>query len=110
MGHYRDEIQCAAARVVEKIRQHVKKFTNGQTTEFDTFHVRRGDFQFHTTRVDIQTIINNSKAELTPGSTIFIATDERDKNFFKPMGDIYDLLFLSDFKDELKGLNSNYYG
>lgn len=106
--HYRDEIQCAAARIVDKIRQHVNKRTKTQTNEFDTFHIRRGDFQFKETRVDIQTIIKNTQAELTPGSTIFIATDERDKNFFKPMGEIYDLLFLDDFKDELEGVNCKY--
>jgi len=108
--HYRDEIQCAAARIVDKIRQHVNNKTNTQTNEFDTFHIRRGDFQYKETRVDIQTIIKNTEAELTPGSTVFIATDERDKNFFKPMGEIYDLLFLDDFKNELEGVNSNYYG
>lgn len=106
--HYQDEIQCAAARIVQSIKQHVMKRTNGKTTEFDTFHIRRGDFQFKDTRVDIQTIIDNTKAELTPGSTIFVATDEHDKNFFKPMGEIYDLLFLDDFKKELEGVNCKY--
>jgi hypothetical protein len=106
--HYQDEIQCAAARIVQSIKQHVTKRTNGKTTEFDTFHIRRGDFQFKDTRVDIQTIIDNTKAELTPGSTIFVATDEHDKNFFKPMGEIYDLLFLDDFKKELEGVNCKY--
>lgn len=107
---YRNEIQCAAARIVDKIRQHVKKRTDGKLDEFDTFHVRRGDFQYRETRVDIHTIIDNTKAELTPGSTVFIATDEKNKTFFDPMKEIYDLLFLDDFKNELKEVNSNYYG
>ena len=47
--HYRDEIQCAAARVVEKVREHVKKKTGGKSSEYDSFHIRRGDFQFKTT-------------------------------------------------------------
>jgi len=108
--HYKDEIQCAAARIVEKIRKHVSKKTVGKTTEFDTFHIRRGDFQFKNTRIDVEEIIKNSEEHLTPGSTIFIATDEGDKNFFEPMKKIYDIMFLDDFKDELKGVNSNYYG
>ena len=103
--HYTDEIQCAAARVVEKVRRHVADRTNGTTTEFDTFHIRRGDFQFKTTRIEIDEIIENTKKQLTPGSTIFVATDERNKDFFGPMKKMYDVLFLDDFMDELKGVN-----
>ena len=94
--------------MVEKVRQHVSKKSNGETTEFDSFHVRRGDFQFKETRIDIQTIIANTKDELTPGSTIFIATDERDKKFFEPMKEIYDLLFLDDFEKELVDINCKF--
>jgi len=108
--HYADEIQCAAGRIVEKVRKHVSKRTNGTSTEFDTFHIRRGDFQYKETRIGIDEIIANTKEYLTPGSTIFIATDERKKEFFDPMKKIYDLLFLDDFESELKGVNSNYYG
>ena len=39
-----------------------------------------------------------------------MATDEHDKKFFKPLKDHYDILFLDDFKAELKGLNTNYLG
>jgi len=108
--HYKDEIQCAAGRIVEKIRKHVSDRNNGTSTEFDTFHVRRGDFQFKETRIEIDEIIENTKEYLTPGSTIFIATDERRKEFFEPMKKMYDLLFLDDFKDDLANVNSNYYG
>ena len=106
--HYTDEIQCAAGRVVEKIRMHVAKRTNNTTTDFDTFHVRRGDFQFKTTRIEIDEIMENTREFLTPGSTIFIATDERKKDFFEPMNKIFDLLFLNDFKAELNGINCTY--
>jgi hypothetical protein len=107
--HYGDEIQCAAARVVEKIRKHVSEKTNGKSTEFDSFHIRRGDFQFKTTRIPAEEIYDNTKAELTPGTTIFIATDERDKKFFDPLREQYDLLFLDDFKKELEGVNCEYF-
>lgn len=106
--HYTDEIQCAAGRIVEKVRNHVSKRTGGKSTEFDTFHIRRGDFQFKETRIGIEEIIKNTKDNLTPGSTIFVATDERDKKFFEPMKKIYDLLFLDDFKQELEGVNCKY--
>ena len=105
---YKDEIQCAAGRIVEKVRKRVLERTGGKSSEFDTFHVRRGDFQYKETRVEIDEIIANTKEHLTLGSTIFIATDERDKKFFEPMRELYDLLFLDDFKDELGDLNCKY--
>jgi hypothetical protein len=97
--HYQNEIQCAAARVVEKIRQHVMQRTQGKSSDFDSFHIRRGDFQFKDTRIPAEEIYENSKDELTPNSTIFIATDERDKSFFDPLRRHYDVLFLDDLKD-----------
>ena len=109
--HYVDEIQCAAARVVAAMRDHVRKRNPEKTNgDFDSFHIRRGDFQFKATRIEADQIYMNSKAELTPNSTIFIATDERNKAFFDPLRAHYDLLFLDDFKNELKGVNTNYYG
>jgi GDP-fucose protein O-fucosyltransferase len=48
---YVDEIQCAAARVVHAMRKISKK--NGNGGVFDTFHIRRGDFQYkETVRTD----------------------------------------------------------
>jgi hypothetical protein len=44
---YIDEIQCAAARVVRVMREISKK--NGNGGVFDTFHIRRGDFQYKDT-------------------------------------------------------------
>ena len=109
--HYVDEIQCAAARVVAAIRDHVRKRNpENKNGDFDSFHIRRGDFQFKATRIEADEIYENSKDELTPNSTIFVATDERNKAFFDPLRAHYDLLFLDDFKDELKGVNTNYYG
>eukprot|EP00980_Cylindrotheca_fusiformis_P020767 scaffold7755_cov104-Cylindrotheca_fusiformis.AAC.12 len=110
--HYIDEIQCAAAKLVGAIREHARKRhpTTNPEGLFDTFHIRRGDFQFKTTRLYASEIYENSKDELTPNSTIFIATDEHDKTFFDPLREHYDLLFLDDFTAELEGVNTNYYG
>ena len=109
--YYVDEIQCAAARLVGAIREYARKRDPNNTNgDFDAFHIRRGDFQFKATRIGADEIYENSKQELQPNSTIFIATDERDKKFFDPLRAHYDLLFLDDFKDELKDVNTNYYG
>ena len=109
---YIDPIQCAAARIVAKIRERARqRDPKGNPSGFyDSFHIRRGDFQFKDTRIEVDEIFENSKAELTPNSTIFIATDERKKEFFDPLRQQYDLWFLDDFKAELQGLNTNYYG
>lgn len=53
---YQDEIQCAAARVVEAVRKHVRqRQPENVNGDFDSFHIRRGDFQYkgkHTTSFD----------------------------------------------------------
>ena len=109
---YLDEIQCAAARVVEAIRKRAReRDTQGNPNgDFDSFHVRRGDFQFKHTRVDADVLYENSADKLSKGATLFIATDERKKEFFKPLTEYYDVVYLDDFKDLIKGINTNYYG
>ena len=39
-----------------------------------------------------------------------MGTDERDKDFFQPIADHYNVLYLDDFVDELGDINTNYYG
>ena len=117
---YQDEIQCAAARIVQALRQLAQNLTTTTTsTEFDTFHVRRGDFQFKRTRIEPEEIYDNVK-EVLPGinepsssttGVIFIATDERKKEFFKPLRKYYPhIFFLDDFSHLLKDVNTNFYG
>jgi len=106
---YIDELQCIAARVVEAIREKAK--TNGDPNGlFDTFHVRRGDFQYKATRVDAEVLYKNSADLISENTTLYIATDERDKKFFDPIKQHYKVYFLDDFKDLYKDLNTNYYG
>lgn len=68
------------------------------------------DFQYKKTRISAEEIYDRSKKELADSKTIFIATDERDKTFFEPLRKHYTLFFLDDFMDQIKGVNSNYYG
>ena len=95
---------CAAARVVQAIRRRAK------TGSFDSMHVRRGDFQYKKTKLEAKELIEKSKDKLEKGGVLYIATDERDKKFFDPFREHYDIVFLDDFKDLLKGINSNFYG
>lgn len=110
---YNDEIQCAAARVVQAVRERSRQrgtIPGIEPGEYDSFHIRRGDFQFKDTRIPAEEILQNSQEELTPQATIYIATDERDKTFFDPFRKHYDIVFLDDFQDVLEGINTNYYG
>jgi len=103
---YIDQIMCAAARVVEAIRKRSKN----EDGLFDTMHVRRGDFQYKKTRLEAEELIRRSKDKLEEGGLLFIATDERDKSFFQPFREHYDVVFLDDFKEHIKGINTNFYG
>jgi GDP-fucose protein O-fucosyltransferase len=110
---YTDEIQCAAARVVAAVRKHAREKdpAGNPNGVFDAFHVRRGDFQYKATRVDADVLLSMAQRQIPDGTTLYMATDERDKSFFSPLKEHYDLVFLDDFHDEaLVGINTNFYG
>jgi len=108
---YVDKLMCAAARIVRAVREKARKH-NATNTDgiFDSMHIRRGDFQFTPTRLSAEDLIKESEKELTQGGTLYIATDERDKTFFKPFAEKYDIYFLDDFADEYTDIDKTYYG
>lgn len=105
---YVDEMQCAAARIVQAVRERSDK--NGNKGMYDSFHIRRGDFQYKATRISAQEIYDISKDKIPEGSTVYIGTDERDKTFFDDMRKHWDIVFLDDYLDLVKGLNPSTYG
>jgi len=108
---YIDDIQCAAARIVHAIRSSKNNDKTDKLHQYDSFHIRRGDFQYKKTRISAEEIVAAAKAEIPVGSTLYIGTDERDKDFFKPLKEHgWNLLFLDDFKNLLGDINPNYYG
>jgi len=109
---YSDEIQCAAARVVAAVRERARARDpkSNPKGEFDSFHIRRGDFQYKNTRLEADQIYENTKDAIPDKTTVFVATDHQGKPFFKPLADHYNLVYLNDFKKELEGVNSNYFG
>lgn len=44
------------------------------------------------------------------GRIVYIATDEKDKSFFRPLQEHYRVYFLNDFKHLLKGIDTHYFG
>ena len=107
---YSDDIQCAAARVVAAVRKRANKWANNIHGEFDSMHIRRGDFQYKSTQLDAAQIVENIKNDIPINTTVFIASDHQNKAFFEPLAARYDIVFLSDFKAELEGVNTNFFG
>jgi hypothetical protein len=107
---YLDEIQCAAARVVAAVRNVAVK--NGDPTgSYDSFHIRRGDFQYKEMHMPAEDVYNNNTKGIVPeGRTVYIGSDERNKTYFDPLRKHYTILFLDDFMKELGDLNPNYFG
>ena len=99
---YKDEIQCAAARIVEAIRK--------THPVYDAFHIRRGEFQYKKTRLSAAEIYDISKNIIPEGQAVYIATDEQDKAFFADLASHYNLLYLDDFSHLISGIDKNFYG
>lgn len=110
---FTDDIMCAAARVVDAVRQKAREADlSNKLGIFYTMHIRRGDFEdwYDVGGLSADDYYDQSRSKLKKGSTIFIATDERDKTFFDIFKDHYQVFFLDDFKDVLKGIDSHYFG
>ena len=105
---YIDELQCAAGRIVQAMREYALKTTG--SPEFDTMHIRRGDFQYEETRIEASVIYENIRHIVPNKTVIYVATDEHDKHFFTDLGQHYDLKFMDDFMPQLEGVNHNYFG
>lgn len=106
---YIDDIQCAAARIVEAVRERAKKNGNPDG-KFDSFHIRRGDFQYKKTRVSAKEILNVAKDQIPQHSTVYVATDERKKDFFREMKSYWDVVYLDDYMHLLEGIDKNLFG
>eukprot|EP00559_Dactyliosolen_fragilissimus_P009977 CAMPEP_0184858704 /NCGR_PEP_ID=MMETSP0580-20130426/3790_1 /TAXON_ID=1118495 /ORGANISM="Dactyliosolen fragilissimus" /LENGTH=580 /DNA_ID=CAMNT_0027355005 /DNA_START=246 /DNA_END=1988 /DNA_ORIENTATION=- len=109
---YIDEIMCAAARIVKEVRKRARENASKYNPNglYDGFHVRRGDFQYKKTRIGTYLLHKQSEDQLEEGSTLYIATDEKDKSFFDPLKKHYDITFLDDYMDVIQDINPNYYG
>jgi GDP-fucose protein O-fucosyltransferase len=93
--HYNDDIFCAAGKVIESLRR--------EHSVFSSWHVRRGDFQYKETRIGIEEWYNNTKDFLLPGEALYIATDEKNKTFFKPLTETYGhpVKYFDDYKESI---------
>jgi hypothetical protein len=112
---FSDIIQCAAARIVNAIREIAKNAGgdgNNMEGGFDTMHIRRGDFKglayYKDGIVEPNDIV--TAKYFKPQRTIYIATDETDIAFFEPLRQHHTVLFLNDFHHLIADIDPNYYG
>lgn len=107
---YKDEVMCAAARVVSAVREHAAEI--GVSPDFYSMHIRRGDFsiQYPERVVSAADLLKQSESFLPERSLVYIATDERDKSYFQPFTEKYNVLFLDDFSPQTEGINATYFG
>ena len=62
-------------------------------------------FQYTPTRLPADQLYKLSP-ELTEGATLYVATDERDKDFFNIFKEHYDVVFMDDFLHVIKGVDT----
>jgi len=100
---YKDEIFCAAGKIVNALQKESEEKGFDVDEEggggFSCLHVRRGDFQYKETKISGKEWYENSKELFHPNEILYIATDERDKSFFEPIKEHHDIRFLDDYMD-----------
>jgi hypothetical protein len=104
---YRDEFQCGAARIVQKLREI------SPTGDFDVLHIRRQS-EFETQYGNLTSaegIIKSMAPDIAKNRTVYIATDEPDRTFFQPLADYLDgrIWYLDDFSYLIPDLDVNFY-
>jgi hypothetical protein len=100
--HYTPEIFCAATEVIEAMQRYSE--SKGFGGKYNSFHIRRNEFQFKEAWVGADDILAIAKEYMDKGSPVYIATDEHKRDFFKPLTDYYDVKFLDDFLNDEKVL------
>lgn len=113
---YNDEFMCAAARIVAALREDARSLNpDNQDGLFHAMHIRHGDFlfQYKQTFLNADKIYEKSikflQMEDHVSKVLYIATDEKNKTFFKPLQSAYHTVFLSDYLHLVEGINANYY-
>lgn len=102
--HYKDELYCAAGKIIHSLQQ--------EQGEFSTLHIRRGDLQYKEVKFSAAEWYNNTRELWKPNETLYIATDERNKSWFDDLAKHHKLRFLDDYWDyaKLGELDSSFIG
>jgi hypothetical protein len=107
--HYKRNIFCYASYMIKLLEEESKAdsttTSTTSTTNYISFHIRRGEFQYKTVKLNADDILKNVLPVLgarvdTNSTTVYIATDERNKSFFDPFYKHFKRVrFLDDYID-----------
>ncbi len=59
--------------------------------DFDAIHIRRNDFQYKQTRLDVGRIHANIRSLIAGDKPLYVATDESDPSFFEQLADMFQV-------------------
>eukprot|EP01062_Namystynia_karyoxenos_P029061 TRINITY_DN21907_c0_g1_i1.p1 TRINITY_DN21907_c0_g1~~TRINITY_DN21907_c0_g1_i1.p1 ORF type:complete len:817 (+),score=105.89 TRINITY_DN21907_c0_g1_i1:100-2550(+) len=102
--HYDPELFCKARDLLSLLMLE---------GEFSSMHVRRGELQFEEVKLEASKLLQQTRGHLKSGETIYISTDEKDINFFRPFVDAgYKVRTLRDYYERagLGKINQNWMG
>ena len=92
---YRTEIFDLAWQFINKL----------EDKSYYSIHIRRNDFQYKELFITCEQILENIKDIIPEGSKLYIATDHRDREFFKPLIDKYNVFFYEDIRNTVNIYN-----
>jgi hypothetical protein len=91
--HYKEEVFNQGEQCIKKLGDQ----------DYYSIHIRRGDFtspswMIGVVVIDAEKILHNIQDLIPAGSKLYIATDEKNKNYFLPFREKYDVYFYEDVK------------
>ena len=102
--HYHDNIFCAAGKIIRLLQDEGKQRGFNVDAEgaggYSALHVRRGDLQYKEVIISAEEWYENTAKLYKPKEILYIATDERKKEFFDPIAKHHDLRFLGDYTEK----------
>ena len=114
--HYKDEIFCAAGKIINLIQAEGKQLgfqvDDERAGGFSALHIRRGDLQFKEVIISAEEWYENTAKLWQPNELLYIATDENDRAFFEPIAKHHQLRFLDDYLEKagLAAIEKQYLG
>ncbi|MFC1852300.1 GlcNAc-transferase family protein [candidate division CSSED10-310 bacterium] len=103
--------QVAYSSRMQQLKQYIARHIHYRTDIFDlawefinqlgdqdyyATHIRRNDFQYKHVRIPCEDIVKHLDTRVPSGSKLYIATDHKKKDFFKPLEDKYDVYYYGD--------------
>jgi hypothetical protein len=112
--HYKVDIYCAAGKIISLLEEEASHvgWQRSDGPGYSSMHIRRGDFQYKKTKISAEEWLNATMGILRPGEIVYVATDEKDRSFFNPLKQHYNIKFLDQFSKAagLDELDPNYSG